>query len=95
MKTFRRVNKALLSQAEIRGITMLLFRFADLFFTHIIQLSESISVGVFSFFSSFLTASKNQTMTHPHFREILMDLKLKFFLSNTRPTNSYHRGFHS
>lgn len=54
MKTFRRVNKALLSQAEIRGITMLLFRFADLFFTHIIQLSESISVGVFSFSSSFL-----------------------------------------
>ena len=54
MKTFRRVNKALLSQAEIRGITMILFRFADLFFTHIIQLSESISVGVFSFFSSFL-----------------------------------------
>lgn len=52
MKTFRRVNKALLSQAEIWGITMLLFRFADLFFTHIIQLSESISVGVFSFFSS-------------------------------------------
>lgn len=49
MKTFRRVNKALLSQAEIWGITMLLFRFADLFFTHIIQLSESISVGVFSF----------------------------------------------
>lgn len=52
MKTFRRVNKALLSQAEIWGITMLLFRFADLFFTHIIQLS--ISVGVFSFSSSFL-----------------------------------------
>ena len=54
MKTFRRVNKALLSQAEIWGITMLLFRFAALFFTHIIQLSESISVGVFSFSSSFL-----------------------------------------
>lgn len=54
MKTFRRVNKALLSQAEIWGITMLLFRFADLFFTHIIQLSESISEGVFSFSSSFL-----------------------------------------
>lgn len=53
MKTFRRVNKALLSQAEIWGITMLLFRFAALFFTHIIQLSESISVGVFSFFFFF------------------------------------------